>query len=216
MKVWGYFRSSASFRVRIALALKGIEAEQVFVHLRKNEQRDPAYLAKNPFGLVPTLEDGPATLTQSLAICAYLDDTHPLPPFVPGTPIERARIRAIAYSIACEIHPLNNLRVLRYLLGPLGIGKEKHDAWYRHWIATGFDALEKLLADGKTGRFSHGDTPTLADICLVPQVFNAKRFFDDAELAAYPRIMAVFANCLAHPAFVKALPENQPDFDPAP
>jgi len=216
VKVWGYFRSSAAFRVRIALALKGLEPEQAFIHLRKGEQRAPDYLAKNPLGLVPTLEDGGATITQSLAICEYLDETHKGAPFLPADPVGRARVRALAYSIACDIHPINNLRVLLYLLKVLKIEKAAHDAWYRHWIAVGFEALEKMLADGKAGKFCHGDAPTLADICLVPQVFNAKRFYSDAELAAYPRLMAIFANCLAHPAFAKALPENQPDFDPAP
>ncbi|MBI1244441.1 MAG: maleylacetoacetate isomerase [Alphaproteobacteria bacterium] len=214
MKVWGYFRSSAAFRVRIALALKGLDPEQAFVHLRKAEQRAPDYLARNPLGLVPTLEDGPATITQSLAICEYLDETHPEPAFLPEGAADRARVRALAYTIACDIHPINNLRILQYLLKTLKVDKAAHDEWYRHWIAVGFEALEKLLADGKTGKFSHGDTPTLADICLVPQVFNAKRFYADSELAAYPRIMAIFANCLAHAAFQKALPERQPDFEP--
>ena len=216
MKVWGYFRSSAAFRVRIALALKGLEPEQAFVHLRKAEQRAPEYLAKNPLGLVPTLEDGSATITQSLAICEYLDETHKAVPLLPADPLGRARVRSIAYAIACDIHPINNLRVLLYLLKVLKIEKAAHDAWYRHWIAVGFEALEKMLADGKAGRFCHGDAPTLADICLVPQVFNAKRFYKDEELAPYPRLMKIFANCLEHPAFRKAFPENQPDFDPAP
>jgi len=216
MKLWGYFRSSAAFRVRIALALKGLPVEHAFVHLRRNEQRAPDYLAKNPLGLVPTLEDGPVVLTQSLAICDYLDEMHPAPPFLPADPVGRARVRSIAYTIACDIHPINNLRVLRYLLKPLGLDKAAHDAWYRHWIAVGFEALEKLLSDGKTGPYCHGAAPGLADICLVPQVFNAKRFYSDAELAAYPTLMAVFAACMAHPAFQAAAPENQPDFDPAP
>lgn len=216
MKLWGYFRSSAAFRVRIALALKGLPVEHAFVHLRRNEQRAPDYLAKNPLGLVPTLEDGPVVLTQSLAICEYLDETHPAPPFLPADPMGRARVRSLAYTIACDIHPVNNLRVLRYLLKPLGLDKAAHDAWYRHWIAVGFEALEKLLSDGKAGPYCHGAVPGLADICLVPQVFNAKRFYSDAELAAYPAIMAVFAACMAHPAFQAAAPENQPDFDPAP
>jgi len=216
MKLWGYFRSSAAFRVRIALALKGLAYENAFVHLRKSEQRAPDYLARNPLGFVPSFEDGPALLTQSLAICDYLDETHPEPPFLPGDALARARVRAIAYSIACDIHPLNNLRVLRYLLGPLAVGKDAHDAWYRHWIALGFEALEKLLADGQAGRYCHGDAPGLADICLVPQVFNAKRFYGDGELARYPTLMAIFSNCMTHPAFDAARPEKQPDFDPAP
>jgi maleylpyruvate isomerase len=216
MKLWGYFRSSAAFRVRIALALKGLPVEHAFVHLRRNEQRAPDYLAKNPLGLVPTFEDGPVVLTQSLAICEYLDEMHPAQPFLPADPVGRARVRSLAYTIACDIHPVNNLRVLRYLLGPLGLDKDAHNAWYRHWIAVGFEALEKLLADGKAGPYCHGSVPGLADICLVPQVFNAKRLASDAELAAYPTIMAVFSACMAHPAFQAATPENQPDFDPAP
>jgi maleylpyruvate isomerase len=216
VKLWGYFRSSAAFRVRIALALKGLPAEHAFVHLRRNEQRAPDYLARNPLGFVPTLEDGPVVLTQSLAICEYLDEMHPEPPFLPADPVGRARVRAIAYAIACDIHPVNNLRVLRYLLKPLGLDKAAHDAWYRHWIAVGFEALEKLLSDGKTGPYCHGALPGLADICLVPQVFNAKRLCSDAELEAYPTLMAAFAACMAHPAFQAAAPENQPDFDPAP
>ncbi|MBL8805589.1 MAG: maleylacetoacetate isomerase [Rhodospirillales bacterium] len=214
MKVWGYFRSSAAFRVRIALAIKGLDPEQLYVHLRKGEQRAPDYLARNPLGLVPTLEDGAATITQSLAICEYLDETHPKPAFLPADAAARARVRSLAYTIACDIHPINNLRVLQYLTKTLKVDKAAHDQWYRHWIAVGFEGLEQLLGDGKAGRFCHGDVPTLADICLVPQVFNAKRFYSDEELTVYPRIMAIFANCLAQPAFQKALPEHQPDFEP--
>jgi len=212
----GYFRSTASYRVRIALNLKGIAYRDAFHHLRKGEQNAPAYRAINPQGLLPVLEIDDSVLTQSLAICEYLDETQEGAPFLPADPFGRARVRSIAYAIACDIHPLNNLRVLLYLLKVLKIEKAAHDAWYRHWIAVGFEALEKMLADGKAGLYCHGDAPTLADICLVPQVFNAKRFYKDEELAAYPRLMAIFTNCLVHPAFVKALPENQPDFDPAP
>lgn len=213
MKLWGYFRSSAAFRARIALALKGIPYDQGFVHLRKAEQRSPEFLARNPQGLVPFLEDGSTGIAQSLAICEYLDETHPAPPFLPTDPAGRARVRSLTLAIACDIHPLNNLRVLTYLTKTLKVDKAAHDAWYRHWIAEGFAALEKEFAAPATGRYCHGDAPTLADICLVPQVFNAKRFYSDDELAAYPRLMRIFATCLAHPAFDAARPENQPDFE---
>ncbi|MCM0019104.1 MAG: maleylacetoacetate isomerase [Tagaea sp.] len=214
MKLWGYFRSSAAFRARIALALKGVAYDQAFIHLRKAEQSAPAYLARNPQGLVPFLEDGPIGMAQSLAICEYLDETHPEPPFLPKDAAGRARVRSLAYAIACDIHPLNNLRVLKYLTGTLKADKAAHDAWYRHWIAVGFDALEKEFASPATGAYCHGDAPTLADVCLVPQVFNAKRFYADAELSAWPKLMAIFAHCLKHPAFDAARPENQPDFEP--
>jgi maleylpyruvate isomerase len=214
MKLWGYFRSSAAFRARIALALKGLPYDQAFIHLRKAEQSAPAYLARNPQGLVPFLEDGPVALAQSLAICEYLDETHPEPPFLPKDAAGRARVRSLAFAIACDIHPLNNLRVLNYLTGTLKVDKAAHDAWYRHWIAVGFDALEKEFASPATGTCCHGDAPTLADICLVPQVFNAKRFYADADLARWPKLTAIFAHCLTHPAFDAARPEKQPDFEP--
>jgi len=213
VKIWGYSRSSAAFRVQIALAIKGLSPEQAFVHLRKGEQRAPDWLAKNPAGLVPLLEDGPHVIPQSLAICEYLDETRPLPPLLPADPASRARVRAIAYAIACDIHPLNNLRVLQYLLKVLKLDKAAHDAWYRHWIAVGFQALDRTLGEPETGRFCHGDAATLADICLVPQVFNAKRFYADAELDAYPRVMKVFANCMALPAFADSVAEKQPDYE---
>jgi maleylacetoacetate isomerase len=212
MKLHGYFRSSAAFRVRIALNLKGLKPEQAFIHLRKGEQTSPGFLKLNPQGLVPALEDGSHVLTQSLAIMEYLDETHPTPAFLPRTPAERARVRALALVIACEIHPLNNLRVLNYLKSELKASTEQHDAWYRHWIAEGFKALEGLLKAGGTGRFSHGDAPTLADICLVPQVFNAKRFNTEAEMRpAYPTVFRVFDECMKLPAFDNARPEKQPD-----
>lgn len=212
MKLHGYFRSSAAFRVRIALNLKGLSYEQAFIHLRKGEQTAPGFLKLNPQGLVPALEDGPHVLTQSLAIMEYLDETHPSPPFLPKTPAERARVRALALVVACEIHPLNNLRVLNYLKNEIKVSNDQHDAWYRHWIATGFRSLEGLLATGGTGKFCHGDAPTLADICLVPQVFNAKRFNTEAELRpAYPTVFRVFDNCMTLPAFDNARPEKQPD-----
>lgn len=209
MKLHGYFRSSAAFRVRIALNLKGLSCEQTFIHLRRGEQTAPGFLKLNPQGLVPALEDNGAVLTQSLAIIEYLDETHPQPALLPKTPLERARVRALALAVACDIHPLNNLRVLNYLKNTLKVSTEQHDTWYNHWIVEGFKAFEDLLARGGTGKFCHGDTPGLADICLVPQVFNAKRL--NAPLEPYTRLMNVFAACMALPAFKAAVPENQPD-----
>lgn len=211
MQLYGYFRSSATYRARIALNLKGIEYRLMVCHLRKGEQRDPAYLALNPQGLVPALatDDG-AVLTQSLAIIEYLDETHPQPPLLPDDPIGRARVRSLAQLIACEMHPLNNLRVLKYLKAPLGHDQSTIDAWYRYWVAAGFDALEQRLAgEAATGAFCHGDRPTLADVCLVPQVTNARRF--DCDLEPYPTIRRIDAACLELAPFQAAAPERQPD-----
>jgi len=209
--LYGYYRSSAAFRVRIALNLKGLAYAQAPINLAKGEQHGAAYLARNPQGLVPLLEtDDGHQLTQSLAICEYLDERHPEPPLLPADPEERARVRALAQLIACEIHPLNNLRVLQYLVNELEVGEEAKLAWYRHWILQGFDALESLLTrEAGTGRFCHGDRPTLADICLVPQVFNAERF--ECSLAAYPTIRRITAHCYALGAFRDAAPGAQPD-----
>ncbi len=215
MKLWGYFRSSAAFRTRIALGLKGLPYDNEFVHLRKAEQRAPEFLARNPQGLIPYLEDGDVGIAQSLAICEYLDEVYPDKPLLPRAVAERARVRNLAFAIACDIHPLNNLRVLNYLADTLKLDKAGVASWYRHWIATGFDALEKEFAHPATGAFCHGDTPTLADVCLVPQTFNAKRFFSDAELdAAWPMLMAIFRTCMTVPAFAAARPEIQPDAEP--
>lgn len=211
MKLYGYFRSSAAFRVRIALNLKNFTYDQVPIHLRRAEHLVKAYLALNPQGLVPALEDNGQLLSQSLAIIEYLEETRPIPPLLPPDPIGRARVRALALAVACDIHPLNNLRVLNYLKNPLALTAEQEAAWYRHWIKTGFDAIEKLLADPAAGAFCHGSRPTLADICLVPQVFNAKRYYNDAELQAWPRIGAVFTACMNLPAFEAAQPNKQPD-----
>ena len=209
MKLYGYFRSSAAYRVRIALNLKGLAYDNAFVHLRKGEQSSAEFRRLNPQGLVPTLEDGPAVLTQSLAILEYLDETRPAPPFLPHSPVDRARVRALALITACDIHPLNNLRVLIYLEKNLQQSKAARDAWYCHWIAEGFRSMETMLGDGKAGRFCHGDALTLADICLVPQVANAQRF--NCPLDDYPRIMRIHDECMKLPAFVAARPENQPD-----
>jgi maleylacetoacetate isomerase len=211
MKLYGYFRSSAAFRVRIALNLKGLEFEQRSVHLRKNEQYAADYLKLNPQGLVPALIDREQIATQSLAIIEYLDETHPTPPLLPPQPIQRARVRAIAQMIACDIHPIDNLRVLRYLGKPLGHDEKTVEAWFNHWIKLGFDAIEQKLAHEKeTGQFCHGNAPGLADCCLVPQVVNAKRY-PSFDLKPYPTIMRIYDACLALPAFERAMPQNQPD-----
>ena len=209
MILYDFFRSSAAYRVRIALNLKGLEAERRFVHLRKGEQRAAGYLDVNPQGLVPTLMVGETVLTQSLAIIEYLDEAHPAPPFLPRAAADRAWVRAVALSIACDIHPLNNLRVLKYLGGQLKLEEPVRDEWYRHWVRVGFDALEPQLAARATGRYALGDQPTLADICIVPQVANAQRL--KVTMDPYPRLAAINDTCLAHPAFDRARPEVQPD-----
>ncbi len=209
MKLYTFFRSSAAFRVRIAMNLKGLGYEPQSVHLPKNEQRADGFLAVNPQGLVPVLEDGGRSLTQSLAIIEYLEETRPEPPLLPADSAGRARVRALALAIACDIHPLNNLRVLRYLKKSLGHGDGEINAWYRHWIALGFEAVEAMLAAPETGTYCHGEQPGLADVCLVPQVFNARRY--DCDLSAYPAVVRVHDACMALPAFRAAAPENQPD-----
>jgi maleylacetoacetate isomerase/maleylpyruvate isomerase len=210
MELYSYFRSSASYRVRIALALKGIAYDYVPVHLLKKEQLQPPFADLSAARLVPLLKDGDAVLTQSLAIVEYLDETHPQPPLLPGDAIARARIRAIALDIACEIHPLNNLRVLRYLVRELHVADEDKDRWYRHWVETGLAAVERQLAGHPaTGRFCHGDTPTLADIVLVPQIFNAQRL--DCRLDHVPTVMRVFGECMQLDAFAKTQPSACPD-----
>jgi len=212
MKLYTYFRSSAAYRVRIALHLKGLAFESVPVHLLRDggQQHAPAYAALNPNQTVPTLDDEGLILTQSLAIIEYLDELHPTPPLLPGTAADRARIRAIAQTIACDIHPINNLRVLQYLESRLGHGEAEKTAWYCHWVERGLRAVETLLAgDPCTGRFCHGDTPTLADCCLVPQVFNARRF--GCSLAGLDTIVRICTACEALPAFERAAPQHQPD-----
>jgi maleylpyruvate isomerase len=212
MKLFGYFRSSAAYRVRIALNLKGLDYEPAYVHLTRGggEQFAPEYRAMNPQSLVPVLQDDEATLTQSLAIIEYLDEMYPRPPFLPLHAVERARVRSLALSIACEIHPLNNLRVLRYLQHTLKVTEEQKTAWYHHWVNIGLTAIETRLAhDPAAGKFCHGDVPSLADICLVPQLANARRFAID--LASYPTLTRIEANCFALDAFKNAMPEAQPD-----
>ena len=210
MRLHTYFRSSAAFRVRIALNLKGLAYDSAFVHLPRGEHRAPAYGAVNPQALLPTLDDGGKLLTQSLAILEYLEETKPSPPLLPKDPFERARVRSLSLLIACEIHPLNNLRVLQHLKRALGQNEEQVNAWYRHWIGDGLAKFEADLVNGKTtGKFCHGDTPTMADCCLVPQVFNAQRY--QCDTAAYPATMRVFAECMKIDAFDRAQPSKQPD-----
>ena len=212
MKLYDYFRSSAAYRVRIGLRLKGLEYESVSVHLIRDggEQLQDGYRAINPSALVPALAVDGATITQSLAILEYLDEMHPLAPLLPRDAQGRARVRSLALMIACDIHPLNNLRVLRYLVKEAGLSEDAKNAWYVHWVQEGFAALEAHLAGSSdTGRFCHGDTPTLADCVLVPQVFNAVRF--NIDLAPYPTIARIDAACRALPAFVAAHPSQQSD-----
>jgi maleylacetoacetate isomerase len=211
MKLYGYFRSSAAYRVRIALNLKGLAADGTSVHLQKDEQRALDYLAVNPQGLVPALvtDDG-HVLSQSLAIIEWLDETHREPPLLPRDALGRARVRGLAQAIACDIHPLNNLRVLNYLTNTLGVSDEQRNGWYRYWVDLGFEALETRLArEPQTGRYCHGDAPTLADVCLVPQVFNARRL--KVDMTPYPTIVRIDAQCQALTAFADAAPERQPD-----
>jgi maleylpyruvate isomerase len=211
MKLYDYFRSSAAYRVRIALNLKGVDAHREFVHLVKGQQRADAYLAVNRQGLVPALvTDEHVVLTQSLAIIEWLDEVHRAPALLPDDAFARARVRSIAMAIACDIHPLNNLRVLNYLSNTLGLSDEQKNGWYRYWVDIGFEALEQQLAgDALTGEFCHGDAPTLADVCLVPQVANARRY--KIDLLPYPTIVRIDARCRELPAFANAAPEQQPD-----
>lgn len=229
MKLYGYWRSSAAYRVRIALNLKGIDAEQLSVHLVRDggEQHFAPYKALNPLALVPTLvlenpldftgkadvntqavQMSSEVLSQSLAMLEYLDETFPDSPLLPNNALDRAHVRAMALTVACEIHPLNNLRVLQYLSHTLGQGDAVKNAWYQHWVATGFNALENLL-ERHSGRYSFGDQVTLADLCLVPQVYNAQRF--NVDLTPYPHILRVWAECNQLAAFADAAPERQAD-----
>lgn len=208
--LYDYFRSSAAYRVRIALNLKGIAYEPRSISLLKKAQSSAEYLSINPQGLVPTLTvNSGQHLTQSLAICEYLDEEFPDPPFMPKDALARARVRALAQSIACDLHPLNNLRVLGYLTGQLQLSDEAKLDWYRHWIASGLTAFENALDHPASGTFCHGDKPGLADLCLVPQWYNAKRF--NCDINAYPKLTAIVERCEHLPAFAKAHPDQQPD-----
>jgi maleylacetoacetate isomerase/maleylpyruvate isomerase len=209
MELYNYSRSSASYRVRIALALKGLAYDYKSVRLTKDEQFKESYVAVSASRLVPLLKDGDAVVTQSLAIIEYLDETYPTPPLLPPDALGRARVRSLAYDIACEIHPLNNLRVLRYLVRDLKLSEDDKNRWYRHWVETGLETLERQLADPRTGRFCHGNAPTLADVTLVPQIFNARRF--DCRLEHVPTVMRVFEACMQLDAFEQTRPEKCPD-----
>ena len=212
MKLFGFFRSSAAFRVRIALNLKGLAYEDAFIHLRRGDQRGGEFLSVNPQGLVPALEIDGHTLTQSMAIVEYLDETYPLPALLPTDPAGRAWVRALADIVACDIHPINNLRVLRYLNRTLGHDQAAIESWYNHWIATGFEAFERLLVgDRRTGDFCDGNQPGLADIALVPQAVNSERY--RLDLSPYPTLARIYANCMKLDAFAAAHPDNQPDRD---
>jgi maleylpyruvate isomerase len=208
MRLYDYWRSSAAYRVRIALQLKGVAHKPVPVNLRSGAHRTLDYLGRNPQGLVPTLEDGPAKLTQSLAILEYLEETHPEPPLLPKEPLARAEVRSLALLVACEIHPVNNLRVLQRLQHRLGLDDRDVNGWYRHWIAEGFTALEARLKT-TAGRYAFGDAVTIADLCLVPQVYHARRYHCD--LTSFPTIERVDAACRELPAFDAAKPDRQPD-----
>ncbi len=210
MQLYNYYRSSASFRVRIALSLKGLDYDYRPVHLVRNEQLSADYSALSAQRLVPLLVDGDASISQSLAIIEYLEEAHPQPPLLPADAIGRARVRSLALDIACEIHPLNNLRVLRYLVKDLGVNEDAKNRWYRHWVEGGLEAVERrLAADAATGTFCHGDRPGLADCVLVPQVFNAQRF--DCQIDQLPTITRIFQACMALPAFQAAEPSACPD-----
>jgi maleylacetoacetate isomerase len=208
VKLYNYFRSSASYRVRIALALKGLDYDYIPVHLVKREHLDDSYTALSTSRLVPTLQDGDVVLSQSLAIVEYLDETHPQPPLLPADAVGRARVRAIAQDIACEIHPLNNLRVLRYLTHDLKLSEDDKNRWYRHWVESGLESVERQLA-AQPARFCHGDTPTLADLTLVPQIFNAQRF--NCRTDHVPQVMRVFDACMQLDAFSQTQPSACPD-----
>src|SRR3954469_25436361 len=207
MKLYNYFRSSASFRVRIALELKGLSYEYLPVHLVKGEHKSPPYAAVSATGLVPALvtDDG-QVLEQSMAIIEYLDELHPQPSLLPADALGRARVRGLAQLVACEIHPLNNLRVLKYLVRDLKVDEEAKNSWYRHWVREGLLAYERELAQLPAGTYSYGDTPTLADCCLVPQIFNGQRF--NVDFSSLERTMGAFEACMRHPAFQKAQPSN--------
>ncbi|MBN8753307.1 MULTISPECIES: maleylacetoacetate isomerase [Variovorax] len=209
MKLHNYFRSSSSFRVRIALNLKGLDYEYVPVHIARGEHRTGSYPALSADMLVPLLEDDGERFSQSMAIMEYLDELHPEPPLLPSDPAGRAHVRALSQSIACEIHPLNNLRVLKYLVKDLKLDEEAKNNWYRHWVRDGMLAFERQLAQQPASTYCWGNTPTMADCCLVPQIFNGRRF--DCDFSGLPRTMAAFEACMELDAFQRAQPSRAPD-----
>ena len=212
IKLYNYFRSSASYRVRIALNFKGLPYEYAPVHLLKDggQQLAPSFRTLNPDSLIPVLDDEGQVLTQSLAIIEYLEETRPQPPLLPRDAGERAYVRSIALAIACEIHPLNNLRVLRYLVKTLGLSEEQKNTWYRHWVEQGLVSLEaRLVVEARSGRYALGDSITIADVVIVPQIFNAQRM--DCNLGSVPTVMRIFDHCMQLPAFIDAQPSAQPD-----
>ena len=211
MKLHNYFRSSASFRVRIALAIKGLSIDYIAVHLARGDHKKPPYADLSADTLVPLLEIDGQQLSQSMAIIEYLDEKHPTPALLPADELGRAKVRALAQSISCDIHPLNNLRILKYLVKELKVEEEDKNTWYRHWCREGLVAFEKQLTQLPASTFCYGNTPTLADCCLVPQIFNAKRF--DTDLGDLPRTLAAFDASMALPAFQKAQPSSCPDFE---
>jgi maleylacetoacetate isomerase len=209
MKLYTFFRSSAAYRVRIALNLKGVEYETLSVDLPRDAHRKAAFLAVNPQATIPVLDDENTVLWQSLAIIEYLDARHPEPHLIPAEPVARARVQALAQLIACDIHPLNNLRVLRYLRGELKLDEGSVQRWYQHWVAEGFGGLEALVGRWSGGRYCYGDAVSIADVCLVPQVYNARRF--SCDLAPYPTLVRIADGLATEPAFARAAPEQQPD-----
>ncbi|MDX1571047.1 MAG: maleylacetoacetate isomerase [Xanthomonadales bacterium] len=209
-KLYTYWRSSGAYRVRIALNLKNLSYESIPINLVEAEHQTEDFLLRNPQGMVPVLTDGGRTFRQSMAIVEYLEEAYPEPPIMPAEIRARVRVRGLAHAIGCDIHPINNLRVLNYLRDELGLSEEKVKAWVQHWINTGFEAFEALLDESPTtGDFCEGDDPSLADICLVPQVYNAIRY--EVSLKPYPSLRRIYANCMAEEAFHRAAPEQQPD-----
>lgn len=209
MTLHSYWRSSAAYRVRLALHFKQLAYDMVYVNLRQNAQSSQDYLARNPEGLVPVLEVDGLQLSQSIAIMEYLEQTYPTPALLPADAAGRARVRALAQFIACEIHPINNLRVLKYLVRDLKVDEEAKNTWYRHWVRSGLETFERELAQYPAGRYCYGDTPTLADCILVPQIFNGQRF--NVDFSGLPRTMGAFDACMALPAFQQAQPSSCPD-----
>ena len=211
MKLYSYFRSSASFRVRIALEIKGLPYDYVAVHIPRGDHKKPPYADLSADTLVPLLDVDGLQLSQSMAIIEYLEEIHPTPALLPADSLGRAKVRALAQSISCDVHPINNLRVLKYLVRELKVAEDAKNTWYRHWCREGLVAFEKQLAQLPPSTFCYGTTPTLADCCLVPQIFNAKRF--DTDLTGLPRTMAALDACMALPAVQKAQPSACPDFE---